>query len=70
MQNDFGQRVVGRELFEHGFVGGNAAFGGFFQTFGGDVYFVEQDFLQLFRIIILCNFINLSFLFNCIIMFC
>ena len=48
LQNDFGQRVVGRELFEHGFVGGNAAFGSFFQAFGGDAHFVEQDFLQLF----------------------
>ena len=48
MQDDFGQGVVGRELFEHGFVGGNAAFGGFFQAFGGDAHFVEQDFLQLF----------------------
>ena len=43
-----GRGVVGGELFEYGFVGGNAAFGGFFQAFGGDAHFVEQNFLQLF----------------------
>ena len=46
-QDDFGQGVVGRKLFEHGFVGGDAAGCGFFQPFGGDAHFVEQDFLQL-----------------------
>ena len=35
-------------LFQHGFVGGNAAGGGFFKAVGGDAHFVEQDFLQLF----------------------
>ena len=48
MQNDAGQGVVGRELLEHGFVGGHAAAGGFFQAFGGNAHFAEQNFLQLF----------------------
>ena len=49
MQDDFGQWIVRRELFKYGFVGGNAAFGGFFQAFCWDAHFVEQDLLQLFR---------------------
>ena len=35
LQDDFRQGVVGRELFEHGFIGGNAAFGSFFRPLVG-----------------------------------
>ncbi len=48
LQDDFRQGAAAREPVETAFVGGNAAFSSFFQAFGGDAHFVEQDFLQLF----------------------
>ena len=47
MQDQLGQREIQRQLFQHLFVSGEAAAGGFLYPLGGDAQPAEQDFLQL-----------------------
>ena len=47
LQNQFGQWKIVRQFFQHAFIGGIAAAGGFFNAFGGQPHLVEQNILQL-----------------------